>query len=240
MRLLNIYILIIASAILCSCENKNSDDLDFFFSKTGVDYSKYTSISSINRSNTFAEFFNNNNNNWPTGIFAITEYATCSKTLNAASGYYSVDYNNSEALVSEKIQIKTWNPSSDFEIRVKLTQFKKYSAESETGVIWGGESNLLYFKIKTDNYQIAASTNDSWNYLQDWTYSSILKTDGSDNELAIRKIATKYFFFINKVLVHSHSVAPITSKDNTLKISSQECNSLFNSIEVDKLVNLTY
>ena len=146
----------------------------------------------------FYDGFNNNNNNWLTYSSSSSYYGYFE------DGYYYWESKKGNSVTTT--QDLYLDNNKDFEIEGR---FKRVSGEKTTtlqSLLFGCSTSKRYFFGFTGDgsYRISKYDGSDFSAIKDWTSSSyIKKTD--QNKLTVRKVGSKYYFFINEKFVYSTS-----------------------------------
>ena len=168
--------------------------------------SSYNDYTSNDKKNIFYDDFSTNDYNWPIGTFE-----NC-RTYTFKPGYYelkstcksvvSVYFNNAGSF---KI-----NENEDFELEISM-MFISGEENNANSIGWGKDNsneNKFKFGFSANGYFIFNKYyNDAWIDIKPWTTSDVIKKNDY-NILTVRKVGDKYYFFINKVYVHSCAFEP--------------------------------
>ena len=152
--------------------------------------------------NIFTDDFLNNNAGWPTGLSANGCYS--SKIENGA---FEITSTCKDAYPSYWIPRST-DITRDFEIETELL-FVRGENNNSLSLVWGKDDkyNGLYFGISGNGQYKISQYNGSWINLKDWTASDLVHMTDY-NKLTVRKIGTKYYFFLNEKLAMTSDFYP--------------------------------
>jgi uncharacterized protein (TIGR02145 family) len=123
-----------------------------------------------------------------------------------SKGVYNYKYyqlsSESNIYLGELPLNKYINQSKDFQIEATM-KFVSGRDNNGNGIRWGKSgSNYFYFQFSGNGqFSIGKRVNNQWVDLLPWTKSSYVNTLNY-NKLTIRKISSRYYFFINENLVH--------------------------------------
>ena len=137
------------------------------------------------------EYFNSNNNNWPTGD-------TADKKTDISNSLFNFEHKKASSGWSINIPA-TIDTSRDFEI---VTNIKKISGVTNYsyGFMWGkeGDNSFRYYITSSGYYKIARVENNKEQVIKKFTKSSAVKTgNGAKNSLKIRKEGNQLKFYVN-------------------------------------------
>jgi hypothetical protein len=147
------------------------------------------------------EFFNNSDI-WVTGLSANGCYS--SKIEN---GFFEITSTCKDTYPNYWIP-RTLDATKDFEIESEIL-FVRGESNNAISLIWGKDDNYnsFYFGISGNGQFKIYQYNGSWIILKDWTVSDlVLKTDY--NKITVRKVGSKYYFFLNEKLVLTSDFYP--------------------------------
>lgn len=157
----------------------------------------YNYVANADKTSLFNEPFDNNYKDWSTG------------TSGKTSGYVADGAYTWKALLDKSAWTsqKTIyiDESRDFEIEAKM---KYVAGKTGSGIMlkWGkSESNSDNFNIEfsaNGKYWIGRYDDGEYKPSKGWTFSSSINKY-SYNKLTVRKLGSKYYFFINEKFVHS-------------------------------------
>jgi hypothetical protein len=171
-------------------------NLIFFFllcltSSAQTNYEDYLSSETI-----FTDDFSNNNNKWVTGWSSDSCY-----TSKIENGAYEIK-SSCVGTYPAYWLTRTIDITRDFEIEGRIL-YVQGESNNALSLLWGKSDSFhsLYFGISGNGQFRISQFNGSWTNIKDWTASDLVyKTDY--NKLTVRKIDSKYYFFLNEKLVH--------------------------------------
>jgi hypothetical protein len=171
----------------------------FIVSHAQTNYGDYLTYENI-----FSDDFSNNNVGWPTGLSANGCYS--SKIENGA---FEITSTCKETYPSYWIP-RSIDVTRDFEIEAGLLYVRGESTNS-ISLIWGKDDkyNSFHFGISGNGQFKISQYNGSWIILKDWTVSDLVHMTDY-NKLTVRKIGTKYYFFLNEKLVLTYDFYPFS------------------------------
>lgn len=169
----------------------------FLISHAQTNYQDYFASENI-----FADDFSNNNVGWPTGLSANGCYS--SKIEN---GYFEITSTCKETYPSFWIP-RVIDITRDFEIEAEIL-YVNGDTDNGVSLIWGKDDNYhrFNFEISGGGYLKIFQFNGNFINLKDWTLSDLMNKSDY-NKLTVRKINSKYYFFLNDKLVHSSEFFP--------------------------------
>lgn len=143
----------------------------------------------------FNEQFDDNKNDWPLeSRMGYTVEITDGQLQMAQTGAARSRFFTQNILI---------NPNEDFVIgtTIKVVEDKK---NGQNGIIWGLHDRSYYiFSIDpSGNFYIMHGKDGDVEFLQEKTFSSLIKTDGSYNAIAVSRKDDKLLFFINGSIAH--------------------------------------
>jgi hypothetical protein len=158
---------------------------------------KYSSYSYKDKNRFFTEEFSDNDRSWSTG--------TSGKSYGSVyNGYYTWKSKSNKSAWSTQKTV-TIDQGKDFEIEARI----KYLAGKKTSGImlqWGksgsSSDNFNFEFTESGKYWIGRYYNGKYIASKDWTASSSFNKSGY-NKLTVRKVGSKYYFFMNGKFVHS-------------------------------------
>ena len=171
----------------------------FIVSHAQTNYGDY-----LTSENIFSDDFSNNNVGWPTGLSANGCYS--SKIENGA---FEITSTCKEAYPSYWIP-RSVDLTRDFEIVAELL-FVRGESNNSISLVWGKDDkyNGFHFGISGNGQYKISQFNGSWIILKDWTVSDLVHMTDY-NKLTVRKIGTKYYFFLNEKLVLTSDFYPFS------------------------------
>ncbi|MBN2664611.1 MAG: hypothetical protein JXR68_13260 [Bacteroidales bacterium] len=168
--------------------------LSFSVNAQTLQADSYDGITRSNKQRIFLDNFDDNRYFW------IKDASPSTHRISDGFLYFSNEY---DFIYTDGKPI-SYDGNKNFEIETRI-KFVSGDVEAYNGLMWGqlvfGEkyffefSSLGYFRIvKEDGFDEVA--------IKDATQTDVINKTG-DNDLVIRKFDNKYYFFINKVLVHT-------------------------------------
>jgi len=196
------YILLFVILTSISCEEIDPAFFEKEFLGMDADYSfvdadKYDGIPIEKREYFFYDEFNDNQNSWLTLNFG-------NASASISGGNYILFVNNGASVFQKNFVI---DQSRNFEIETRIKIANSYNAEA-SGFVWGYSSSntefYAYLFTTSPSQWVGYYQWNSYNAWLDFTPQNVLQ-QGEYNKLTIRKIGSKYYFFMNEAFVISKS-----------------------------------
>ncbi len=156
---------------------------------------EYYGISNIYKYSVLSDEFVDNSNFWNLQNTDDKKYTIANGTLRLIN--YSNDYS---AIITLNLPTKL---NQNFEIEAAIKHIKGLNTRAN-GLLWGIQldpySDFGFLFSDNSTFKISQYVAEKYLKIIDWTKTSNYKS-GKYNIFTIRKIANKYYFFINKKLV---------------------------------------
>ena len=169
----------------------------FIVSKAQTNYEDYKASETI-----FADNFSNNNIGWVTGISPDNCYI--SKIENGVMEITS----RCKGIYPSYWMTRVIDQTRNFEIETDLL-FVQGESDNGISLVWGKDDNYnrFNFEISNNGYYKIFQFNGNYTNLKDWTASDLVKkTDW--NKVTIRKIDSRYYFYLNEKLIYTSDFYP--------------------------------
>lgn len=168
-----------------------NDDIDEWIRKTNEKLSASNNVSGGNNTVFFDDSFDNNNNNWAVGDAVEHEQSI-------SGGYLYFEHKRTERgwIVWKSMDIAE---SGDFVIE---TSFQQLNADDNSyfGFMWGAKDNDNYHEfLISANGKYYIDYEESGTEKKDigWETSSYINTGYAYNKMAIKKIGSTVYFYVN-------------------------------------------